>query len=742
TAIEIPGIKPQKKSLFLTLLSCFSLRLSSMYTQSDGTTLNDMVSEKSLTDSLIVSVTGINGTSFCAPNGTAAANVTGGTTPYYYVWSTGGTEAIITNLTAGTYRVTVTDASSTSATGSVTITNTYPIIVNASATNETSANAHNGTAMALPTGGSDPYSFEWSNGSSAFMIVNLAPGVYTVTIIDEAGCTATENVIVNAFGCPALSIGANIFNPLCHGTCNGSIQIHAVGNGTPPYSYLWSDGTVGPVVTDLCDGYISATALDDNGCGVAETYLITTPSQLFSGAMSSGETGPVSNDGMAWVIPSGGVGPYAYMWSNSSTDSLITGLMPGMYSVTVSDANSCSATQSVFVNMFGCTTLDGNVINTSCFESCNGSITVTLNNPLPPVTYLWENGSTQSSRNFLCTGSYGVTATDAAGCSASGVFTVTQPFPLNANAGHTDETGTDLNDGTAWSAPIGGTGPYTYLWSNGSVDSLITHLSPGAYFLTVTDAHGCTDLDFALIKSFQCIGLHSFLYVEPTCHSSCDGTATALISDTTVQVSYLWSTGDTTYYLNNLCEGAYSLTITNEDLGCIYVGFSFQLIPPDSILLVVDQITHITDSLSGSISIHVTGGTNPYSYLWTGPAGFTSASEDINVFLPGNYIVMIIDSHGCTLTDTIVIEDHSTVGLHEAKMLDIDVFPNPASDKLFINPASNASFDLQIINSDGRIIYAAKDEKEIDLDVICPGIYILKISSGGKYFVERLVIFR
>ncbi|MGB4848933.1 MAG: T9SS type A sorting domain-containing protein, partial [Saprospiraceae bacterium] len=551
-----------------------------------------------------------------------------------------------------------------------------------------------------------------------------------------------ENVIVNAFGCPVLSIGANITNPQCYGICNGVIQIHAVGNGTPPYSYLWSDGTIGPLLSDLCPGYVSASVIDDNGCGAAETFLITQPSQVFAGAMSSGESGPGANDGKAWAIPYGGIGPYTYLWNNSSTDSLITGLIPGMYSVTVSDANACSATQTVTVNMFGCTTLDGNILNTSCFESCDGVITVTLNNPLPPVTYLWENGNTQSSRTGLCAGSYSVTATDAAGCSASGIFTVTQPFPLNANAGNTDETAAHANDGTAWSAPIGGTGPYTYHWSNGSVDSLVTNLSPGAYFLTVTDANGCTDQDFALISAFQCIGLHTFLFVQPTCHASCDGNASAIISDTTSAISYLWSTGDTTSHIDNLCEGAYSLSITNEDLGCIDDSFIFELHPPASLILFIDQIVHITDSTSASVSIHAGGGTNPYSYQWTGPGGFTSTSKDINVSLPGNYIIKIIDAHGCTLMDSIVIEDNSTVGIPEAKHLEIEVYPNPARDWLFINPSDPNTYELKIINPEGRMIYAAKDIREVDLHTLSAGIYILKISSGDKYFVDRLVIFK
>ncbi|MBK9982053.1 MAG: T9SS type A sorting domain-containing protein [Saprospiraceae bacterium] len=731
-----------RKIFLFTMLSCFSPWLSSAQTQPGHTTSKGASGKLKISSSLMVTATGVNGTSFCAPNGSATANVTGGTSPYYYLWNTGSTEAIITNLDAGTYRVTVTDASSTSVTGSVSITNAYPIIVNASATNETGLNAHNGTATALPTGGIGPYSFAWSNGSAAFMVVNLAPGVYTVTITDASGCTATENVIVNAFGCPVLSIGANLVNPPCYGVCNGSIQIHAVGNGTPPYSYLWSNGTIGPLLTDLCPGYVSASVIDDNGCGAAETFLITQPSQVFAGAMSSGETGPATTDGKAWAIPYGGTGSYTYHWNTSSTDSLITGLIPGMYTVTVSDANACSATQTVTVNMFGCTTVDGNSLGTSCFGICDGSITVTLNNPLPPVMYLWENGSTLSPRTGLCAGSYSVTATDAAGCSASGIFSVTQPFPLNANSGNTDETATHANTGIAWSAPIGGTAPYSYLWSNGSVDSLITNLSPGAYFLTVTDANGCTDQDFALISAFQCIGSHTFLSVQPTCHASCDGNASAIISDTTVAISYLWSTGETTSSISNLCAGAYGLTITNEDLGCIDDSFTFELHPPDSLGLIVDQITHITDSTTASVSIHAQGGTNPYSYHWTGPGGFTSTSKDINVILPGNYFIVITDAHGCVLMDTIVIEDNSTVGIPEPKQFEIEVYPNPARDRLFIKTFNPNSYTLQIINPEGRIIYASRDEKEIDLQHIGAGIYILKISSAEKYFIEPLVIFR
>ncbi|MBC7884564.1 MAG: SprB repeat-containing protein, partial [Saprospiraceae bacterium] len=354
------------------------------------------------------------------------------------------------------------------------------------------------------------------------------------------------------------------------------------GNGAPPYEYLWNNGSTNPILPNLCAGTYTAFVVDDDGCTVSETYVLTEPSQLFPGAGSTDETAADANDGTAWAAPSGGAGPYTYHWNNNSTDSLITDLPPGNYTVTVTDANSCSASQTVVVHIFGCTTLDGIVSHNTCFESCDGTITVTLNNAMLPITYQWDNGSTGAVLTGLCIGTYSVTGTDATGCAGFGYFVIEQPLPLNANASNTDETEPDADDGTAWSVPLGGTSPYSYLWSNGSTDSLIVDLAPGVYFLTVTDDNGCTDLDIASISPVLCIGNHTFTYIEPTCHNSCDGSALAMVSDPNNVLSYLWNTGDTTNFLNNLCDGAYSLTITNENLGCTDQSFTFELDPPDS----------------------------------------------------------------------------------------------------------------------------------------------------------------
>ncbi|MFZ1677776.1 MAG: hypothetical protein WAT91_10915, partial [Saprospiraceae bacterium] len=217
--------------------------LSTLLSPINGTPDDGIVYRLSLAEPLIVNVAGQNATSFCAPNGSATAIVSGGTAPYTYLWNNGNTTQTISNLNAGTYTLTVTDASAMTATGSTTITIPNPIEVNASSTDETAVNANDGTAIAMPTDGLPPYGWLWSNGSAGFEIVDLAPGIYTVTITDDAGCTASQSVVVNAFGCPPLEIISSVLDVSCNGLCNGAIQINDVDQGVGPFIYMWSNGS-------------------------------------------------------------------------------------------------------------------------------------------------------------------------------------------------------------------------------------------------------------------------------------------------------------------------------------------------------------------------------------------------------------------------------------------------------------------------------------------------------------------
>ena len=242
----------------------------------------------------------------------------------------------------------------------------------------------------------------------------------------------------------------------------------------------------------------------------------------------------------------------------------------------------------------------------------------TLVNAVEPVTYFWNNGNTTPVIDSFCAGTFGLVASDASGCSAIASYSVEQPGEIEVNGGSTDETSTGLGDGTAWAAPTGGTLPYSYLWSNNSTDSLITNLVPGTYTVTVTDANNCQATGSVEVNPFACEGLVQSGFFNPTCNGNCNGAAGAVLLGGVGPVTYVWSTGDTTNNITNLCAGVYELTITDVGQNCISIEI-FDLVAPDTMVLTIDQIIHYNNLTAGIISITVSGGTQPYIYNWAGP---------------------------------------------------------------------------------------------------------------------------
>ncbi len=707
----------------------------------NGTPSNGTVYRLSLQSPLHVDVTGQNGTSFCNPNGTATATATEGTEPYTYHWNTGATTSAIINLGDGTYTVTVTDASAMTATGSTTITIPDPIEVNASSTDETAVNANDGTAIAIPTNGLPPFGWLWSNGSAGFEIVNLAPGIYTVTITDDAGCTASQSVTVNAFGCPELTIEADVTNVSCFGLCDGTIDITGVTNGAGNYEYNWSPiGSTLPSAINLCPGDYIVTITDDNGCQVIGSYTIIQPTELHANAGSTNETIQGLNDGTASASPFGGTAPYFYHWNNSGTNQQITNLAPGIYTVTVTDSHDCSSIQTVTVEAGPCGILIHTITNTTCFGMCNGSISVHLNNEIPPATYNWSIGVTSPTITELCAGEYIVTATNGTGCIVIETYSVTEPPEIFTNVGSTDETAQGGNDGTAWVIPFGGTPPYTYLWSNGSVDSLIINLSPDLYSVVVTDANGCSQAEFVDINSFTCFDFIDGKFKDVSCFGTCDGQVTVIPIGGVGPYTYAWSTGDTTKMITICGDSTYNVVVTDMGQGCSdNIGFELQ--SPAMLTIAIDSVINISPTGTSSISVTITGGVEPYLYVWSGPNGFSDTMEDLFDIPVGYYDLLVTDAHGCT-TSVDSIEIKETVGFANPDQLDVRVYPNPARDEMHIDIGEISNYQIQLTSFDGRIVDTWKNVRNINVRDIAVGIYAIKVTSGEKYYIQRLVIGR
>lgn len=310
-------------------------------------------------------------------SGTATATASGGTAPYTYSWSNGATTATITGLCAGTYTVTVTDAGGCSMSAQATVTNTGSTLsVQATATNETCQNACNGSAAAVITGGTAPYTYLWSNGATTGTISNLCPATYTVQVSDQNGCTGNAQAII-ANGA-LVTVTTNAVNETCQNTCNGSVSSGATG-GTAPYTYSWSNGATTATISNLCPATYTVQVTDQHGCvGNASGTVAAGTNNLNVSVSTTNETCAGTCDGSASGTASGGTAPYVYLWSDNSTSSIITNLCPGTYSLTVTDQNGCTGNASGTVQA-GAPVQDATITTTGPFSTTDAPVQFSAN---------------------------------------------------------------------------------------------------------------------------------------------------------------------------------------------------------------------------------------------------------------------------------------------------------------------------------------------------------------------------
>ena len=508
-------------------------------------------------------------------NGSATATISNGNSTYTYQWDAAAnnqTSSTAVNLCAGTYDVTVTDVAGCSSSSSVTVTEPAALTLAVSSTDVTTANANDGTATSTAGNGTPNYTYNWSNGDNTAMISNLAPGNYTVTVTDINGCTTTESVTINGVDCEDFDANSTSTNITCNGDGNGTGLVVGI-NGTEPYEYSWSNDETTASIGGLEAGFYFVTVTDANDCTSVTGVTITEPDELVAPVTSTSETASNANDGTASVFPQGGTMDYTYLWSNNETTSTIVGLMPGDYSVTVTDANMCTATNQVTVNSFDCGSfsIDITTQNITCFNQNDGTATVINNGGQGPYEYDWSNDSEAFAIAELAPDTYQVTVTDANGCSGVLEATITQPAELVAAVTSNDESSNGANDGSATASPNGGTSPYTYQWSNNETTETISNLPPGDYTVTVLDANDCTYIEMVTVEEFGCALSASVQTSNATCPNVADGLATVMdIIGGNGPYTYAWSNGDMDAMAENLLPGNYTVTLTDIG-GCPFI---------------------------------------------------------------------------------------------------------------------------------------------------------------------------
>ncbi|GAB3644161.1 putative Ig domain-containing protein [Spirosoma arcticum] len=328
----------------LTPATTYSVRAYAI--NSAGTSYGSVVS---FTTPAALNVSGVITNVACFGGSNGAINLTpsGGTAPYSFSWGGGVTTEDRTGLTASTYSVTITDATSTSITRSFTVTQPSGVAVTpASQTNIACFGGATGAAsINLPTGGVGGYTYDWTpgtpTGDGTRSVSGLSAGTYTVTVTDANGCTASRSATISQ---PASALNGTtvVTNVSCFSGSNGAINLTPSG-GTSPYTFSWGSGITTEDRTGLAAGTYTVTITDANGCTASRTYTVTQPSALTASTSQTNVTTNGGNDGSATISVSGGTSGYTYSWSpNVSTMATASNLNAGTYTVTVTDANGCT----------------------------------------------------------------------------------------------------------------------------------------------------------------------------------------------------------------------------------------------------------------------------------------------------------------------------------------------------------------------------------------------------------------
>ncbi|WP_157499418.1 SprB repeat-containing protein, partial [Flavobacterium beibuense] len=583
--------------------------------------------------------------------GVASVIVTGGATPYTYLWNNGEESATITNLLAGTYTVEVKD--NNNCTKSLTIEIQEPDALESTPSQvDILCNGDNtGAASLTITGGVGPYSYLWDTGEITDNIANLVAGNYSVIVTDANGCTLTQLYTIDE---PAvLSVNPTQTNILCNGNATGSATA-TVSGGKLPYNYLWSNGETTATISGLTSGNYSVGIIDANGCTISQSFFISQPNALTATTAKSDIACNGDDTGVASITVSGGVAPYTYEWSNGEDTAAITGLTAGIYTVEVTDTNGCKLTRSFDIQqpdpLFATTTQ----IDVLCNGAATGEATITVTGGIPPYSYLWDNGQATSTATGLTSGAHSVFVNDANGCTLTQSIFIEQPDPLVVTP-NTTKSDVLCNGGTSGNATIvveGGVAPYTYLWSDGQETLTAVGLAANIYTVEVTDANGCIlNYEFDIQEPAALTSIPSQNNI--VCNGNATGAASVVINGGVQPYTYEWNTGATTDAISGLTAGTYYVTVT-DDNGCILIQ-NFNISEPPA--LAVGPATAQTDILcngaaTGSATIDVTGGTTPYSYLWSD--GQTTATA--TGLTAGTYDVLVTDFNNCTLSYEFIID--------------------------------------------------------------------------------------
>lgn len=723
-----------------------------------------------------VSITKTDALCHNSATGSATANVSGSTGPYLFNWSNGATAQSISGLSAGTYTVTVTDRNNCPIEASVTILQPLALAATTQINPESAPGTNDGAISVSVSGGTTPYSFFWSNGETTQNLQNLSGGPYSVTITDNNNCQIIRQVVVPTITC------TNVVSSFPYTeSFESSFGLWEQATDDDFNWLRWQGSTptknTGP--TSAFNGSFYCYTEADGNAG--KTAILLSPCLDFTGKinrsisfachMNGNQMGSLSlqistNNGAAWST----------IWSRTGNQ----GTAWIQHAINLDNITATSGTRFRFVALIGAgprsdISLDAVSIqaalppcnapsitistsNLSCYNAQDGTASAQVSGGTPPYSYLWSNGTQTAAISNLAAGTYSLTVTDAAGCSASNSITVTQPTPVSLSFAVSDATANNSNNGSINLTVSGNTSPYTYLWSNGATTEDLSNLQPGTYSVTVTDAANCTVIGSATVG------------VAPSCSPLVDNfpygesfeTGLGLWTQSTAdQLDWTRNSGSTptsqtgptaaadgSFYLYTEATGFYLRTAI-LDGPC----FDLSYIPNP----VVSFAYHMLGNTMGSLHLEIsTNSGSTWQTLWSRSGNQGSSWQTASVNLSAYTGIVKIRFRGVTGNNQrsdMAIDQFalfSSGSMPEMVTARFSVFPNPGVDQIRLSYLSQSDYDnviIRLTDINGRVVFQQPynaipglNNYTLPISQLPNGMYTVSLQSTRDYQTQKLIV--
>ena len=654
-----------------------------------------------------------------------------------------------TDLPPGVYFVRITDSANGCVTvHSDTVFEPGPIVLTPNFDSPSCYGLSNGKAYPENiSGGNGGYTYLWSDGQLTDTAFNLGSGSYSLTATDSKSCFNTMSV--NITQPDSISISLDQDSVSCFGESNGIAFLDSISGGSGGFSYSWdlfaisqnSSNATNDTAVGLYAGTWELTVEDVNGCKDSLEIEVLQPEVLVIGSMimdSASCYGAVDGIASANGV-TGGNSVFTYSWTNALGTNLLqdndtaVGLLAGIYTITITDQNNCSATSDIEVKEPNAITIDSIYQDSvRCYGLADGVAVVSniSGGTGSGYNFTWTdslgNDLSQNSSTAinLSAGVYNITVTDSDACYLDTNVTVLQPNLLAVDTNsQISVTCSGDNDGSAYVAVSGGNGIYNYLWSDGQVTDTANNLVAGTYLVNIKDQKLCSlDTSVTVLEPTPLI-VDTTSQDSVLCNGSSGGSAYVAVSGGNGIYDYLWSNGQTSDTASNITAGIYQVTITDQLLCSL--DTSMIVLEPDT--FVVDTLNIISPYCSSStdaiINLVVTGGNSPYSFSWSDNSGtFSSNNQNIINVLPGTYYVLVTDNNGCRANDTVTLtpelEIFANAGPEDTLVCFEDSLTLLGTTFGALNPSVSWNLLRNVLSTDSTISYYFDDSATVIYDFI------------------------